>query len=209
MAARESIRSAGASTTNADGAVRSREHHGDAMAAAAFAAPAAAGAASSSASATPVAAGTAVRASALPDGADRHEIRIAHVQQRRAWDCGIACVEMLLRAAYPAGVPQPISQYDDSDDEAGGNGARLARGDADLWDDLADGVRNGSVWTVDLAVRLAERGMPHVYHTTMAGVNPAHAELSFYSGFDDDAERLPAIFERARRLGVTINEVRD
>jgi hypothetical protein len=123
-------------------------------------------------------------------------LRIAHVQQRRDWDCGIACVEMLLRAASAAACGDAC------------DASRSALEGSRLWEELTEGVQLGSVWTVDLALRLAERGMPVAYHTTMAGVNPGHASLSFYSDFDADAARLPALFERARALGVAVTEVR-
>jgi hypothetical protein len=107
---------------------------------------------------------------------------IPHLRQRHDWDCGLACAQMVLQAA----------------------GITAGAG----WADLTAGVVNGSVWTVDVALALARRGLPPAaFYTTMAGVNPAHAALSFYKNLDEDAARLPALFAELAARGVPVHEV--
>lgn len=105
-------------------------------------------------------------------------------RQSSDWDCGLACAEMV---AALIGRPQP--------------GLATA---------LAAATPGQSVWTVDVAVALCERGLVPpggcAMYTTLAGVNPGHAALQYYTEFEADAARLPAVFARARELGVRIEE---
>lgn len=106
---------------------------------------------------------------------------LMHVQQQHSWDCGLACAQMILNSA----------------------------GASTTHDELSSGVENNSVWTIDVALALARRGVVAVtYHTSLAGVNPAHRHLSFYTEFDVDAARIPPLFDEAVRLGVVISEAR-
>jgi hypothetical protein len=109
------------------------------------------------------------------------------VRQRTNWDCGLACAEMVLRASD---APPSVVGFES-----------LER---DIGEDL-------SVWTADVAAALCRRGLGRglVYHTTLAGVNPAHGELDFYRGeFDSDVVRVPALFTEAEGFGMVVREVR-
>ena len=101
--------------------------------------------------------------------------------QRELWDCGLICAEMVLaHAGYV--------------DEAG----QLAAA-------LLEGIIDGSVWTPDVAVRLASRGMRCTLHTTLPGVNSTYGALDFYArSFLRDEERVPRVFDEARSLGVEV-----
>jgi hypothetical protein len=82
-------------------------------------------------------------------------LSIAHVRQRAAWDCGLACAEMVLRAAR---APPTAASF-----EA-----------------LAAGLERDSVWTPDLLLRLARAGLRGVtLHTVCAGVDPSHADEAY------------------------------
>lgn len=122
----------------------------------------------------------ALQMSAGSSGAVRPDL--IHVRQRFNWDCGLACAEMLLRTA----------------------GLDVAT----LTDELAAPITHNSVWTADVALALARRGLLTTFYTVMPGVNPAHRGLTFYSHFDDDAARMPGVFADACRLGVAVQERR-
>ncbi|KAJ2558314.1 hypothetical protein EV175_000842 [Coemansia sp. RSA 1933] len=109
---------------------------------------------------------------------------VSKVLQQEAWDCGLACVCMLLRASG-----QPTCSV-----------AQLARQ-----------VRTASVWTVDLAF-LIRHNLPHAdftYYTACAGVNPDHSRNRFYDDMvDGDERRVERLFAKARAgLSVRIVEI--
>ncbi len=77
--------------------------------------------------------------------------------------------------------------------------------------DGGGGAKGGerSVWSADVVVVLARFGVEGMsFYTTVAGVDPGHKELAFYQKtLERDAERMPALFEEARRRGVQVQEV--
>ncbi|KAJ1796014.1 hypothetical protein LPJ59_004009 [Coemansia sp. RSA 2399] len=107
---------------------------------------------------------------------------VSKVLQQEAWDCGLACVCMLLRASG-----QPTCSV-----------AQLARQ-----------AQTASVWTVDLAF-LIRRNLPHAdftYYTAWAGVNPDHSQNRFYDDMlDDDERRVMQLFANAR-TGMSVHIV--
>ncbi|KAJ2502927.1 hypothetical protein GGH96_000663 [Coemansia sp. RSA 1972] len=98
---------------------------------------------------------------------------VSKVLQQYEWDCGLACVSMIVRAF---GATCTVEQ-------------------------LARDVRTQSVWTIDLAMLLRAR-LPRAdftYYTTCVGVNPQHEQSIFYStDLDDDWRRIIALFSAAR-----------
>ncbi|KAJ2666980.1 hypothetical protein IW148_000399 [Coemansia sp. RSA 1199] len=98
---------------------------------------------------------------------------VSKVLQQYEWDCGLACVSMIVRAF---GATCTVEQ-------------------------LARDVHTQSVWTIDLAMLLRTR-LPRAdftYYTTCIGVNPQHSESMFYSSeLDDDWRRVIALFSAAR-----------
>ena len=116
-------------------------------------------------------------------------------QQQSSWDCGLACCDMVLSAA---GLQQQPGLLCSS--------ARAAAVSAAAGSAAAADSQPPHLWTVDLSLLLAQRGLQHSYLTTCAGVNPQHAGLPFYSSLDQDAARLPLLFQQARALGVAVQE---
>ncbi|KAJ1737625.1 hypothetical protein LPJ72_000322 [Coemansia sp. Benny D160-2] len=109
---------------------------------------------------------------------------VSKVLQQDSWDCGLACVCMILRA-----FGQPTCTV-----------AQLARQ-----------AQTASVWTIDLAL-LIHRNLPHAdftYYTACVGVNPEHAQNRFYDDLLDDEElRVVRLFSRARaEMSVRIVEI--
>ncbi|KAJ2133664.1 hypothetical protein IW136_004927 [Coemansia sp. RSA 678] len=98
---------------------------------------------------------------------------VSKVLQQYEWDCGLACVSMIVRAF---GATCTVEQ-------------------------LARDVHTQSVWTIDLAMLLRTR-LPRAdftYYTTCVGVNPQHSQSMFYSSeLDDDWRRVIALFSAAR-----------
>lgn len=106
---------------------------------------------------------------------------VPHVRQRLKWDCGLACVEMVLRAI---------------------NVDASAEG-------LREQVGTSNVWTIDLAFLLvAYRVFPR-YCTLQLGCNPGFSSEAFYSTrLSDDRERVEHLFARALTCNVPCVEER-
>jgi len=99
---------------------------------------------------------------------------VVHVRQRRSWDCGIACVAMvvsMLECEY-CGAPEHaagLTVAAMSDDKA-----------APLLGELARLVATTSTWTADLAFLLSVLGVPCTLRSTHLGVDEGLEDMPFY-----------------------------
>jgi hypothetical protein len=106
---------------------------------------------------------------------------VPHVCQRANWDCGLACVAMVLRAK---GLCEGV----------------------DL-DALGQSVGVRSVWTIDLATLLARFGVAFSFCTVLAGVNPAYRSFGFYRrSFSEDERRVQRLFAEAKGRGLAVEK---
>eukprot|EP00752_Nemacystus_decipiens_P001296 g1288.t1 len=98
-----------------------------------------------------------------------------HVSQSCQWDCGVSCVQMVLR----------------------GLGREAERSS------LLASLGTRSVWTIDLAMLLHRQGVRFTYGTRTAGVTEAYSAIDFYrDNFDRDAPRVQALFKAAEEAKV-------
>eukprot|EP00903_Cladosiphon_okamuranus_P007226 g7014.t1 len=98
-----------------------------------------------------------------------------HVSQSCQWDCGVSCVQMVLR----------------------GLGREAERAS------LLASLGTRSVWTIDLAMLLHRQGVRFTYGTRTAGVTEAYSAIDFYrDNFDRDAPRVQALFKAAEEAKV-------
>ena len=105
---------------------------------------------------------------------------VPHVKQTYNWDCGLACVLMVVRAL----------------------GASAHHCDLRTLRQLC---RTTSIWTVDLAYLLRRFGADVTFTTVTMGANPAYESESFYrDNLREDCERVDALFEGARANGISI-----
>ena len=105
---------------------------------------------------------------------------VPHVKQTYNWDCGLACVLMVVRAL----------------------GASAHHCDLRTLRQLC---RTTSIWTVDLAYLLRKFGADVTFTTVTMGANPEYASESFYrDNLREDGERVDALFQNARANGITI-----
>lgn len=106
---------------------------------------------------------------------------LPHVVQRYDWDCGIACVAMILVKFGKA--------FDDSA----------------LFSALPNLGIGKSVWTIDLANILRYYNINCVFYTITCGVDPGYKFEAYYSGnFDTEERRVNLLFRTASELGMTI-----
>lgn len=99
---------------------------------------------------------------------------VPHVRQSYNWDCGLACVEMVLRALD---VPCTAAH-------------------------LREQASTRSVWTIDLAFLLESYGVATRYYTSQIGCNPEYETLGFYSArLRDDRARVEQLFNQAASAG--------
>ncbi|ESN98538.1 hypothetical protein HELRODRAFT_185838 [Helobdella robusta] len=115
------------------------------------------------------------------DDAIVHRIKIHHVRQHSNWDCGLACVQMILKT------------YDKNIDNFKSVCVRLNL--------------KTSIWTIDLAYILQYYHIAHKFMTITLGVDEAYSKKSFYKdNYDEDSARVEAMFNNAGEAGVNITE---
>lgn len=102
----------------------------------------------------------------------------AHIHQGQRWDCGLACVAMVLSLFAP---PPSLEELQ-----------RLCG--------------TTSVWSIDLAHLLSRCGVPDpVLCTTFAGVRPDYNNETFYAPhMATDTARVTQLFETAAAAGVNV-----
>ncbi|KAJ2000899.1 hypothetical protein GGI04_003963 [Coemansia thaxteri] len=102
---------------------------------------------------------------------------VSKVLQQDSWDCGLACVCMILRTF-------------------GYTTCTIAQ--------LARQAQTDSIWTIDLAYLLHHfLRADFTYYTKCLGINPEHTQHDFYrQDLDDDEARVQRLFARARRDAV-------
>ncbi|KAM0953385.1 putative guanylate cyclase [Dioscorea sansibarensis] len=129
-------------------------------------------------------AGDGNRFLASPDSNDssttRHfySVDVPHVRQLFNWDCGLACVLMVLRTlgSTHCGVQ-----------------------------DLEKLCPTTSIWTVDLAYLLHEYSVNFSFFTVTLGANPEYSTEAFYKEFlEADLGRVDRLFEKAVEMGINI-----
>ncbi|GMH26807.1 hypothetical protein Nepgr_028650 [Nepenthes gracilis] len=105
-------------------------------------------------------------------------IEVPHVNQLHHWDCGLACVLMVLQTV---GVK-----------------------DCDL-QALGMLCRTTSIWTVDLAYLLKKFSITFSYFTLTIGVNPNFCMETFYKDqLPNDLVRVDMLFQKAVETGIEI-----
>ncbi|KAJ7959688.1 Guanylyl cyclase [Quillaja saponaria] len=113
--------------------------------------------------------------SALPSS---HFVEVPHVNQLYSWDCGLACVVMVLKT---------IGNKD--------------------WNiqALTDLCCTTSIWTVDLAYLLQRFSASFSYFTVTFGANPNYCVESFYKEqLPNDLVRVDMLFQKALEAGINI-----
>jgi hypothetical protein len=106
-------------------------------------------------------------------------IALQHVRQSYSWDCGLACVMMVLRE----------------------------KGMTCTLEDLMQVCGTKSVWTVDLAYILSRYGVNFTFYTVTDGVRPEYDTEAFYKAdIDKDMLRVNRLFESAGSLNIRIEK---
>ncbi|KAI9295248.1 hypothetical protein K502DRAFT_365176 [Neoconidiobolus thromboides FSU 785] len=106
---------------------------------------------------------------------------VPHLMQEHNWDCGLACVGMVLRAlgGYTVTLPE-----------------------------LANEVASENVWTIDLCYLLAHHASwcDFTYYTTFLGANPDHLnDEPFYKNTSaTELARVNQMFNLANRYNISI-----
>ncbi|GLC36565.1 hypothetical protein PLESTM_000460800 [Pleodorina starrii] len=105
---------------------------------------------------------------------------VPHCKQYFNWDCGLACVQMILQASgFPHCDYRILRQF----------------------------CATTSIWTVDLAHLLRRFGLAVSFFTVTLGPNPAYANESFYmENMEDDERRVSQLFVDAARVGIEVQQ---
>lgn len=106
-----------------------------------------------------------------------HSDDIPFVRQSYSWDCGLACVEMALRARGLTVTVGELRRLCDTD----------------------------SVWSIDLSYLLRRFGVDLTYYTITTGVREEYQQQEFYrKQLLEDTKRVTALFEGAEREGIHV-----
>ncbi|TPX34067.1 hypothetical protein SmJEL517_g03252 [Synchytrium microbalum] len=113
---------------------------------------------------------------------------LPHIRQTSAWDCGVACVAMVLSA-----VGKTSKEH--------GGVVRL--------DELLSACPSTSIWTIDLAYLMRYYGVEDfTYYTSYIGVNWRHAPKAFYKeSISQDRARVHTLFATAVEHRVRIAQM--
>ncbi|GAV56824.1 Guanylate_cyc_2 domain-containing protein [Cephalotus follicularis] len=107
-----------------------------------------------------------------------HFVQVPHINQLFSWDCGLACVLMVLRT--------------------------IGIGNCNI-QGLADLCCSTSIWTVDLAYLLQKFSVRFSYFTVTFGVNPNYSVETFYKEqLPADLVRVDMLFQKALGAGIDI-----
>ncbi|KAJ7524924.1 hypothetical protein O6H91_17G028000 [Diphasiastrum complanatum] len=105
-------------------------------------------------------------------------VKVPLVRQEFNWDCGLACVSMVLKAL---GIERCELQY------------------------LRRFCHATSIWTIDLAHLLRQFCVDVAFLTITIGANPVLAVETFYKdNMEEDGERVNKLFEKAPQAGIQI-----
>ncbi|XP_045613541.2 protein GUCD1 [Procambarus clarkii] len=114
---------------------------------------------------------------------DQVLLNIDHVQQKHTWDCGLACIMMIL-------TPQNRNRFS-----------------ARLYQICQEEGFEKSTWSIDLAYLLQRFGVKHRYMTVTLGVDPGFSTESFYDKvLSKDAQRVLDRFREASNQGVVVDQ---
>jgi Guanylylate cyclase len=103
--------------------------------------------------------------------------KVPHYRQRTTWDCGVACVQMVL-----AGLHCSCDR-----------------------EQLLRSLATSSVWTIDLALLLHECGVHFEFCTKTVGCKAAYRSIDFYhKAFEQDADRVNRRFFEANAQGIGV-----
>ncbi|XP_059297415.1 guanylyl cyclase 1-like isoform X2 [Lycium ferocissimum] len=106
---------------------------------------------------------------------------VPHINQLHTWDCGLACVLMVLRT--------------------------LGIKDGDM-QELEELCCTTSIWTVDLAYLLHKFSVNFSYFTVTIGANPSFCVETFYKEqLSNDLVRVDMLFQKARDAGINIEHM--
>ncbi|KAL6841340.1 hypothetical protein ACP4OV_028858 [Aristida adscensionis] len=115
----------------------------------------------------------------IPLARRSYYVDVPHVKQAFTWDCGLACVLMVLRTL----------------------GIHCCHGIADL-EKLC---RTTSIWTVDLAYLLNKFSVSFSFLTVTLGANPQYSAETFYrEQLQEDIDRVDELFGKALDSGISI-----
>ncbi|XP_076108529.1 protein GUCD1-like [Mytilus galloprovincialis] len=113
---------------------------------------------------------------------NKKEIDVPSFEQKYSWDCGLACVCMVLR--------------------------HLGIDDSKIYkEDHTDLDCGDSVWTIDLAFLLQKYGIKNRLTTTTLGVDKGYGSSSFYkASFTKDENRVNTLFQEAESKGIVVEK---
>ena len=121
---------------------------------------------------------------------------IPHVMQSETWDCGLACVAMVVQRAFLRGGGGAAAE-EALQVRMGGAGGVLSS--------ILQMAGTSSVWTIDLAYILRRCGIDCVFCTNTIGVDPNYLTISFYRGeLQNDTSRVDRLFAKAAKCGVRV-----
>ncbi|EFA83974.1 hypothetical protein PPL_03047 [Heterostelium album PN500] len=161
---------------------------------------------------------------------------IKHIQQKFEWDCGLACLDIILdwwqhqSTSNSSEVELLTTTATAVDIDTENNNNNNNNNDNDMVPDLQEDDENSidtivsirniiktkSIWSIDLSEALYTIGIRHCYFTTSIGMNETHKHKPFYvDNWDSDENRILDLFNLSKERqpphlffgGLAINEL--
>ncbi|KAI9559665.1 protein C22orf13 [Daphnia sinensis] len=112
---------------------------------------------------------------------DAFIIELPHIEQAGNWDCGLACIQMVLSKNLALQLLQNLSTI------------------------CPEEYQNRSTWTIDLCYILNHFSVKIKYYTKTLGVNPNFSQEKFYDSYiPKDEARVNQRFAAAASKGISI-----
>ncbi|KAB0791565.1 hypothetical protein PPYR_03365 [Photinus pyralis] len=110
-------------------------------------------------------------------------INLRHSRQRYDWDCGIACVLMVLTEADRESFTRDFVSV------------------------CKDEGFHRSTWTIDLCYLLRRYNVDHNFYTVTIGIHPGYHSNAFYrTVLAKDEQRINSRFGEAKMYGINVHE---
>lgn len=121
---------------------------------------------------------------------------VPHIQQIHDWDCGLACLEMVLMGIHNS---QTNNIYN-------WNSNLFSPKSPPSLHELINMSKTSDVWTIDLAYFLRKFNVEDfTYYTSYFGVNCNYRPTEFYKDtIDNERPRIHTLFCRAAEFGISI-----
>lgn len=111
---------------------------------------------------------------------DTFVINLPHVEQAENWDCGLACIQMVLSDDEAINLRQNMSVICSEEYQ---NKRLFENNNSIIYSCYLCVYKSYSTWTIDLCYILNHFSVKIKYYTKTLGVNPSFSQERFYNNY--------------------------